>query len=74
VVEKIALGVVVGFVILLLSAALAALSAAVFMILLSLIHEDIPAVPALGFWASFAIIWTVSIIGSAWRGSEVNFK
>lgn len=39
------------------------------MVLLSIVHEDVAAVPALGFWASWAVMFIVTIVAQAAKTS-----
>ena len=51
----------------------AALGGAFFMVALMLVHDDLPVVPALGFWASFGSLLALASIGAALR-QTVNVK
>ena len=62
------------FLTLLLGIVVAALGAVFLMVGLRLIHGDVPAVPALGFWASFGTLLVLSGIGHALRGAKADFK
>ena len=46
---------------------------AILMVLLSIIHNDAPGVPALGFWASWATAFLVTTVAQAAR-TQVEIK
>lgn len=40
----------------------------------ALVHKDVHQVPALGYWASFGIVWVLAIFGGAWNTSKMTNK
>lgn len=50
----------------------AAISAAVIMWCFDEIHGDVPSVPAIGYWASFALFVLAATLGQAFKGVELN--
>lgn len=43
-------------------------SAFTLMFALALVHKDIHGVPAVGYWASFGLVWATGILGAFLRG------
>jgi len=68
----VATGLGLGLALLVLMVGLAAMSAAVLMWGLSLVHADIPSVPALGFWTSFGAEIVLGSIATAIRSVVVS--
>lgn len=47
------------------------LGAFLLMFAMALIHKDVNAVPALGYWSSFGTYWATRIVAGAWRLNQV---
>lgn len=43
-------------------------SAMTLMFAAALVHKDVHSVPAVGYWASFGVVWSTGIIGAFLRG------
>lgn len=67
IVVALVVGLLVAFV---LSGLVAVPASFLSMLLLGSLHDDIAAVPALGFWTVFKILWLVAIVGSFWHSNR----
>lgn len=50
------------------------LSAFFLMFALALVRKDVHSLPAIGYWASFGIVWATSIAGALLRGMPKDTK
>lgn len=50
------------------------ISAMTLMFALALVHKDVHGVPAVGYWASFGVVWATNIVGIFFRGIPKDTK
>lgn len=66
----IAVGLAAGVLAWALWAVIVGVSSWVIMLLLGVIHSGLPAVPALGYWVTFAVVGVISILASFFKSAS----